>query len=239
MYTPTRSVNATTECFRAWWGEIADRLADVSPNTVKKQVNTFLATRLNVLRHVEDAMADSQDKQKEYADAKGRISAVFKTKLRTRFIDPFTVDAKKGLAYTLNFPRKLRTHPVFYVGMLKAYWDPSQVNTKALAPSPSALPRDGSSAPKGQADPAIGFGSIPATRGRKSSTVQYHGESAPLEEARHERVPVHRTPLALLDGQRNLQFHVERLLQKRRHQVSGEVAGISRVVELMGVRGSP
>ncbi|CAI5737343.1 unnamed protein product [Peronospora farinosa] len=53
-------------------GEVADRLADVSPNTVKKQVNAFLATRLNVLRHVQDAMADSQDKQKEYADAKGR-----------------------------------------------------------------------------------------------------------------------------------------------------------------------
>ena len=61
-------------------------------------------------------MADSQDKQQEQADAKGRIciesyevgdqvlldaknlptnvvSAVFKTKLRTRFIGPFTVVA--------------------------------------------------------------------------------------------------------------------------------------------------
>ena len=50
-------------------GEVADRLADVSPNTVKKQVNAFLATRLNVIRHVQDAMAESQGKQKEYADA--------------------------------------------------------------------------------------------------------------------------------------------------------------------------
>ena len=53
-------------------GEVADRLADVSPSTVNKQVSAFLATRLNVLRHVRDAMAESQDKQKEHADAKGR-----------------------------------------------------------------------------------------------------------------------------------------------------------------------
>ncbi|CAI5731704.1 unnamed protein product [Peronospora farinosa] len=51
-------------------GEVADRLADLSPVTVKKQVNAFLATRQNVLRHVRDAMADSQLKQKENADAK-------------------------------------------------------------------------------------------------------------------------------------------------------------------------
>ena len=80
-------------------------------------------------------MASSQDKQKEQVDAKGRgciesyevgdkvllnaknlptivVSAVFKTKLRPRFIGPFTVVAKKGLAHTLNL-RKLRTHLVF------------------------------------------------------------------------------------------------------------------------------
>ena len=90
-------------------GEIADRLADVSPNTVRKQVSEFLATRFNVVRHVCDAMAESQDRQKETADAKSRgciesyevgdqvllnaknlstkvVSAVFKTKLRPRYI---------------------------------------------------------------------------------------------------------------------------------------------------------
>ena len=52
--------------------EVADRLADVSPATVQKQVSAFLTTRLNVLRHVRDAVARSQDKYKEQADAKGR-----------------------------------------------------------------------------------------------------------------------------------------------------------------------
>jgi hypothetical protein len=138
-------------------GEIADRLADVSPLTVRKQVDEFLSTRLSVLRHVRDAMADSQDKQKEQADARGRgnadsfevgdlvllnaknlpthaVSAVFNTKLRPRFVGPFKVVAKKGLAYTLNLPKKMRTHPVFYVGLLKPYHDPSHVGSDELAP---------------------------------------------------------------------------------------------------------
>jgi hypothetical protein len=102
-------------------------------------------------------MANSQDKQKEQADAKGRgnvesyevgdlvllnaknlpthaVSAVFKTKLRPRFVGPFTVVAKKGLAYTLNLPKKMRTHPVFYVCLLKPYHDPSHVSSDDLAP---------------------------------------------------------------------------------------------------------
>ncbi|KAG4036874.1 hypothetical protein PC123_g27557 [Phytophthora cactorum] len=101
-------------------------------------------------------MAESQDLQKEYADVQGRgnverfevgdlvllnaknlpthaVSAVFKTKLRPRFIRPFKVVAKKGLAYTLNLPKKMRTHPVFYVGLLKPYQDPAQVSVEPQA----------------------------------------------------------------------------------------------------------
>ena len=44
-------------------GESADKLAEISPTTMQKQVNGFLATRSSVLRHVRDAMAASQDKQ--------------------------------------------------------------------------------------------------------------------------------------------------------------------------------
>ena len=53
-------------------GMVADRLADTSLSTVQNQVSAFLTTRLNVLRHARAAIADSQDKQKEQADAKGR-----------------------------------------------------------------------------------------------------------------------------------------------------------------------
>ena len=54
-------------------GEVANLLADISPATVQKQVGEFLATRLNDLRHVRDAMAESQDQQKQQADAKNRV----------------------------------------------------------------------------------------------------------------------------------------------------------------------
>ena len=86
-------------------------------------------------------MAGSQDKQKEQADAKGKscieryevgdqvsldaknlsgnvVSAVCKTKLRSRSTGPFTIVAKKGLAYTLKLPRKLCTHSVFLLTSL-------------------------------------------------------------------------------------------------------------------------
>ena len=53
-------------------GEVANRLADISPATVQKQVGDFLATRLNVLQHVHDAMAGIQDQQKQLADARKR-----------------------------------------------------------------------------------------------------------------------------------------------------------------------
>ena len=39
---------------------------------MQKQVSEFFTTRFSVLRHVRGAMADSQDKQQEQADAKGR-----------------------------------------------------------------------------------------------------------------------------------------------------------------------
>ena len=46
-------------------GKFADKLAEISPTTMHKQVSEFLATCFSVLRHVRDAMADIQDKQKE------------------------------------------------------------------------------------------------------------------------------------------------------------------------------
>ena len=53
-------------------GESSDKLAKISPTTMQKQVSEFLETRFRVLRHVRDARADRQDKQKEQADAEVR-----------------------------------------------------------------------------------------------------------------------------------------------------------------------
>ena len=51
-------------------GKVSDRLADVSPASVKKQVSEFLAKRLNVLRNVHDVMTVSQERRKKQVDAK-------------------------------------------------------------------------------------------------------------------------------------------------------------------------
>ncbi|OWZ08829.1 hypothetical protein PHMEG_00018570, partial [Phytophthora megakarya] len=77
------------------------------------------------------------------------VSAVFKNKLRPRFIGPFKVVAKKGLAYMLNLPKKMRTHPVFYVGLLKPYGGPAIVSFEALAPSRMDAAKQQAPAPQG------------------------------------------------------------------------------------------
>ena len=73
------------------------------------------------------------------------VFAVFTSELRLRFIKSLTVVAKKGLAYELTLPRKLRTHPVFYFAMLKPYQDPIRVDVGARAPRRATMPQDVSS----------------------------------------------------------------------------------------------
>ena len=92
--------------------------------------------RLNILRHVRDAMTDSQDKQKEQDEAKGRncirsykgrdqvliiaenlpasvVSVALDTNLRPRFIEPLTVVAQQGLEHQLKIPNNLCIHLLF------------------------------------------------------------------------------------------------------------------------------
>ena len=54
---------------------------------------------------------------------------------------------------------------------------------------------------------------VPSAREKKTL-----GVASPLTPSLHEPVPTHRPPPALLDEKGNLQFHVERLLKRRRHK---------------------
>ena len=83
-------------------------------------------------------------------------------KLHPRFVGPFTVVAKKFLAYTLNLPRKMSTHPVFYVDMLESYQDPRHVNVEALQLRESALPQAATSKSRRQAGPSSEAATFPA-----------------------------------------------------------------------------
>ena len=152
------------------------------------------------------------------------MSAVFKTKLRPRFIGPVTVVAKKGLTYTINLPRKLRTHSVFYVGMLKPYRDPSHVNVEALTPRKAAVSQDASSESGHPIASPVGAAAVPAPADVSASLqvlsesdLSSHGDGSLREPNPRALAPIHRPPPVLVDEQGNVQFHVERILQKRRY----------------------
>ncbi|KAE9264174.1 hypothetical protein PR003_g32889, partial [Phytophthora rubi] len=112
--------------------------------SVKRNLLSFIETSEAVRQRVRDAMAAAQDTQKEHSDRQGRkntlvfklgdqvllnaknlptqaVSAVGSTKLRPRFVGPFTVIGVHGHAYTLDLPSSMATHPTFYVGLLKPY----------------------------------------------------------------------------------------------------------------------
>ncbi|GMF35168.1 unnamed protein product [Phytophthora fragariaefolia] len=107
----------------------------------------WIRLALNVISRVRDAMAQAQDRQKEYAGRNGRgnlnvfnvgdlvlldsrnlpldtVSSVKSNKLKHRFVGPFAVLGRHGNAYTIDLPKSMKTHPTFYVGRLKRYHDP-------------------------------------------------------------------------------------------------------------------
>uniref|UniRef100_A0AAV1US51 Integrase catalytic domain-containing protein n=1 Tax=Peronospora matthiolae TaxID=2874970 RepID=A0AAV1US51_9STRA len=104
----------------------------------------FILARETVVRFVQDSVAEAVDKQKQNADKNGRANTILfnkgdlvllstvnlpkhvvtnlgSSKLLPKYIGPFRVLHRLGNAYTIELPRKMRTHPTFYVGRLKPY----------------------------------------------------------------------------------------------------------------------
>ncbi|GMF23064.1 unnamed protein product [Phytophthora fragariaefolia] len=123
--------------------------------SVKRNLLSFIETGEAVRRRFRDAMAAAQDRQKENSDRHGRantqvfqmgdqvllnakklpiaaVSAVGSTKLRPRFIGPFTVIGVHGHAYSLELPSAVATHPTFYVG--KPYHPAAAIDPSGSAP---------------------------------------------------------------------------------------------------------
>ncbi|GMF28540.1 unnamed protein product [Phytophthora fragariaefolia] len=63
------------------------------------------------------------------------VSAVGSTKLRPRFIGPFTVIGVHDHACTLDLTSAMATHPTFYVGQLKPYHPAAAIDPSGSAPS--------------------------------------------------------------------------------------------------------
>ena len=49
------------------------------------------------------------------------VTNVGSSKLLPKYIGPFRVLHRKGNAYTIELPRRMHTHPTFYVGRLRPY----------------------------------------------------------------------------------------------------------------------
>ncbi|KAE8985058.1 hypothetical protein PR001_g23005 [Phytophthora rubi] len=77
--------------------------------------------------------------------AKGAVSTVGSTKLRPRFVGPFTVIGVHGHAFTLGLPSSMATHPTFYVGLLKPYRPAGAVEPEEATESPNTVGRRSSS----------------------------------------------------------------------------------------------
>ena len=119
--------------------------------------------------------------------------------------------------------RKLRTPPVFYVGLLIPYRDPSQVDREALAPRKLALPQAATSESGGQVAPPSVSDSFQTSTSELAprqacagSDPKSREDCPPREPKPHGLQPTYRPPPALLEQQGNLWFHVENILQRRR-----------------------
>uniref|UniRef100_A0AAV1T2C2 Integrase catalytic domain-containing protein n=1 Tax=Peronospora matthiolae TaxID=2874970 RepID=A0AAV1T2C2_9STRA len=109
-----------------------------------ESADEFILARETVVRFVQDSIAEAVDKQEQNADKNGRANTLLfskgdlvllstvnlpkhvvtnlgSSKLLPKYIGPFRVLHRLGNAYTIELPRKMRTHPTFYVGRLKPY----------------------------------------------------------------------------------------------------------------------
>ena len=133
--------------------------------------------------------------------------------MRPRFIGTLTFMAKKGLAYTLNLSRKLRTHTVFYVGMHKPYRDPSHVNVEMLAPRKTAVPLAATSGSRHLTAPPFEDAAVPAStdasaplQSRFEFEPTSHGDGSLRNLNQRALAPMHRPPLVFLYEQVNFNF---------------------------------
>jgi hypothetical protein len=83
------------------------------------------------------------------------VSAVGSTKLRPRFVGPFSVIGVHDNAYTLDLPSAMATPSTFYVGMLKPY-HPAEVDDSASPTSSRSDERLGPSLAPSRPESGLG-----------------------------------------------------------------------------------
>ena len=66
---------------------------------------------------------------------KHAVTNVDISKLLPKYIGPFRVLRRMGNAYTIELPRKMRTHPTFYAGRLRPYYQYAATSRDVARPS--------------------------------------------------------------------------------------------------------
>ncbi|GMF56496.1 unnamed protein product [Phytophthora fragariaefolia] len=174
--------------------EFAERLADISPLVVRKQVDTFLSTRLSVLRRVRNAMTESQGKQKEHADAKGRSNVNC-----YEVGDLVLLIAKNNVIFLRRCDLGSRASPT---------------HLEAEPSSQRAVPR-GQSQDSDRAEPLTGEPAGQSDRGTQPAFAAspYHDEQSPANTALKSGHPVIKTTDVIPQFARNLD-PVQPLMQR-------------------------
>ena len=159
----------------------------------------FLLAREAVVRFVQDSIADAIDKQKRNADKHGRanvlsfnigdlvllstvnlpkhaVTNVGSSKLLPKYIGRFRVLRRMGNAYTIELPRRMRTHPTFYFGRLRPYYQYEAVSR-----------REEDLRVRGSRPPSTGP-VLSNQSGRQAKQPAHAAEQCPdeLQSARHE-----------------------------------------------------
>ncbi|GMF25304.1 unnamed protein product [Phytophthora fragariaefolia] len=167
-----------------------------------------------VTRFVCDALQVAVDRQKAYADRRGRknmssfrrgervllstdgiqgtaATNLGASKLAPRFIGPFKILMVVGDAYTLDIPTTMRLHPTFYVGHLKPY-------VPATIPAPEAERPQLARTPRGPAvDANAESARALAPHARASPNAERRTRATPSDEA----APASRVAPASTDSQ--------------------------------------
>ena len=229
--TPRRSERLAKSYLSAVTG---DNLPSLSSRHYSRLGEQFALKREAIVRFTKDAIASAYDKQKQYADVKGRgnknkfkvnalvllstkgiptqaVTNADSNKLLPRFIGPFKVLKRLGEAYTLDIPSGMKLHPTFYVGRLKAY---HQSGERA---GESARPASGSAPSSQHAKTRVRRSSPPRRRQSNGQQQPELLEPSGLSEpqGKDSNSEEHRAPPPLIDSHGNSRYIVESIESHR------------------------
>ena len=133
---------------------------------------------------------------------KHELTNVGSSKLLPKYIGPFRVLRRKVNAYTIELPRRISTHPTFYVGRLRPYHHNEISSSGEYNRRVRESPRDSYSP-----EPASQYGSVEQLSGDEGQPLRRER----LDASARSPIDITRTPIGLsIDKCGTLQPRVQR-----------------------------